>query len=565
MKNNIWNKLIWLPATFMALAAASCLKEPATKGDPDVPEGYGLLSLSISLKEHGAHTRSTPGLGEETGTPEENYVKAVRLVLYNNNRVRYAFDFNIRTRDPQVDGTDPDKVGFIEYDVQPDELPHLYRSNDDDHFVTYARQVQLADYKMLLIINPTKGISDWNKNLYNLTEEGGYLEDIMPSEEYGGYAVNYRPSYSNYYMPTYAQLTDEDGGIAVDNYFLMTNHRGLIDVPADRLRTNVQSSNDDPVRVTVSRAVAKVIVTENVPQVTGNAYANNFKWELDVTNQYTYWVRVPTFLITTSGAVGAMEPEYDPNDPNGETNMRKFLYGRDPNFQGLSNAGAPDPLNGWMTGEDRLTELHYQRWRQFNYLAYNDFTDNYPPEQPELTPALTLNLGDKRYCLENTMDLSDQYDGVITSAVISCNYWPAGYESKGGYYVYNNYYVSPADMQAFALKGKAIPSALEGLAADIEALLADAQIDLTQTQTQSFDSNNIRYYHAGLNYYSVKVEHSGTPGYGQYGVLRNNVYRVTLNRLLGPGSPTAVNPDPYNIAAEIKVLPWWDRLQEVEL
>lgn len=544
------------------LALASCVKEDPSGDGPEVPqapEGYGFLSLAIDINGQALLTRSQQAPAEEEGTAEENHVAKVRLVLYSDDVVQYAFDFNIRTK---ADGS-----GYEEYGVGADELPHLYESYNAGHFITFARQIRRTNYKMLLIVNPTKSDTYYGRDLYALTGEGQSISNIMSSDYTEVYnPVDYRPSgwYTGDTRPTHEQIRDEDGGIAAPNYFLMTNHRGFIDVPADRLRNTANSSNHDPVRVEVSRAVAKVVVASRAPEVMGNATAFDFKWELDVTNQKSFWMRMPTNMTTDDGSIGEMEPEFDPNDPNRPE--RQYLYGKDPNFSELSDQGAPDPLYEYLTGQERLDELFELRWREFNYLAYptNDQEDpSYIVPVP--CPALTLPLGAVRYCLENTMALSDQHEDVTTRLIVSCTYWPAGYEDEGGYYIYNDYYVLPSEMKAFKDDDMEVPDELAGIKTDMAALLADKGIDAAQPQTESFSANNIRYYHAGLNYYAVDIVHSRQAGYGHYGILRNNVYRITLEAVRGPGSPTVINPEAVNLSSAVNVLQWWGRLQYVEL
>ena len=59
-------------------------------------------------------------------------------------------------------------------------------------------------------------------------------------------------------------------------------------------------------------------------------------------------------------------------------------------------------------------------------------------------------------------------------------------------------------------------------------------------------------------------------GYGRYGIVRNNVYKLTITNITGPGSPILEKPGPEpddgtpSISANIQVLPWQIREQVVE-
>lgn len=569
MEKTIHNRVICLLAmAAMILAASSCTKDSLdNSGNHEAPAGYGLLSLGMEISAHAPVGRSIPvGPDDETGTPEESYIAAVRLVLYgyNDNIVKYAFDYKIRSRVtpaddgiPVMQGDGRQWTGFVEDGVGANEDPHLYWSESKSHFITYAREVAYEDYKLLLLVNPTKSTTDPARDLYKVTAVGKSLADFET-------AVSYAPTAT---ASTYNQIRDIDGGIAADNYFLMNNHRGLIYVPAAKLRSSVESSNKNPIRVPISRAVSKVIVSRTLPQAyKANVY--NLKWDLDVTNKKTYWTRKLTYLLTNNGSKGAME-EYGPTPVIDESYpdypyydmRRELLYAEDPNFTGLSSPAAPDPLDG-ATGDAREQKLRQMRWGEFNMLTQPGVNSWDEPADP--MPALPNDFGTLIYCLENTVDQDDQYAGVVTTFLMSCNYWPAGYDDQEGYFIYNNYYLSPSNMRAYAAgDGTGLPTEIADLYNDIQKLLTDTGIDLKAMQTKSFASHNIRYYHDGLNYYTVPIKHHHNyPGrYGYYGVLRNNAYTIYISSINGPGWPMVSSEDNGNLIIEMKVLPWLDRAQ----
>ena len=56
--------------------------------------------------------------------------------------------------------------------------------------------------------------------------------------------------------------------------------------------------------------------------------------------------------------------------------------------------------------------------------------------------------------------------------------------------------------------------------------------------------------------------------YGRYGIVRNNWYRLTLNKIAGPGSIDIPDPDGPDdkdqfLGVSIEVLPWLTRDQGV--
>ena len=90
----------------------------------------------------------------------------------------------------------------------------------------------------------------------------------------------------------------------------------------------------------------------------------------------------------------------------------------------------------------------------------------------------------------------------------------------------------------------------------------------------------LNFYLDGISYYGVPIRHfdnvqspvpaPGQFGYGRYGVVRNNYYKLTVNSITGPGSPTIPDPDGPDdgegwISVYIQVMPWLVRYQYIPL
>lgn len=88
--------------------------------------------------------------------------------------------------------------------------------------------------------------------------------------------------------------------------------------------------------------------------------------------------------------------------------------------------------------------------------------------------------------------------------------------------------------------------------------------------------NELTHWNAGEPTYtatSLTAEQSNTKYLGRYGVLRNNWYYLTVDKVSNPGSPTVPtitpnNPDDennYYISVSVKILDWAKRSQTVDL
>lgn len=517
------NKFLSLLAVVSVAVFASCQKDPAP--EPPTPpkppvEGEGMISLSLSLGGSFG-TKIAIGDSEYPGTIDERYIDHLLMVLYGaeDDIVKYQFKLYIHSN--WYEG----EPYFI--DGGGEEEPYLYQSVDMSRFITYARKVDKADYKMLIIANPVE-YNDWSydplgilsletHDLYEITKVGQPLSAFEKPFE----------TVPDYLRDRYMC------GIAQDQYFLMTNAQGLIYVAAEDLGSSINDAHARPIPVTIDRVVSKALVDygDNFKVLPLGAMAYEFKWGLDLTNKKSYWMRKMTHLVDGSGGPYQMEVL--------NSDRRKW-YAEDPNFLGFS--GRP------------VAELK----EEFSFYDENE------------TPELTIAFGDGDYCLENTMAESDQHSDVITKAVISCVYHPNGLGNFGqGYYIFAGTPVTYNQMKLYANGINAIPDPLTGLDQAINQAKAEG-INFDAVSA-SFSVGGLRYYHGGINYYVVPIKHYSyndfeTDRYGEYGMIRNALYQVHVQAVKGPGSPTITEEsDEGNLAFEIEILGWQNRDQEHEL
>lgn len=212
-----------------------------------------------------------------------------------------------------------------------------------------------------------------------------------------------------------------------------------------------------------------------------------------------------------------------------------------------------------------------------------------------------------KYCIENTMDKEYQKFGAATRLVLKGQYapwkaedftlgndwfrFPNGTNSKNFksladlLAVYN-----PAKTKAEAdrtAEEKLLVNACELFYSQIQTALGSHDpgsfADLTQTILDDANIPNggeltkeegcIYWYPKSLNYYYYEIRHDNAANshmeYGKYGVVRNNYYTLTLNKVNGNGTPWYPGGGPEDpdeeedidklgayLHFELKVAPW---------
>lgn len=78
----------------------------------------------------------------------------------------------------------------------------------------------------------------------------------------------------------------------------------------------------------------------------------------------------------------------------------------------------------------------------------------------------------------------------------------------------------------------------------------------------------VEYYSKGICYYKIMIKHDDSPTVmnklGEFGVVRNSVYDITVNKINNPGYPSIPDPDPSApdeeedryLSIKIEVNPW---------
>lgn len=503
---------------FAAMGIAACSNSDENGIDAENPQGGdSWASFVINLPKASTATRADSDHGTEPGITNEQKISSVRVVLYDENatQVQYAFDYNIVT--------DGDK------EVSGDVASPSTKAK----FTTKAKMVKRANYKTLVLVNPLQEVK-------NLTNPGRSILDFQKET-----------------AKSVDNLTDKG--------FFMSNDQGLVTLLQSRLKETADAAEASvtALPVKVDRAVAKILVTapeDGVTTIEGSGdKVENFTWALDVTNKTTYWMRNLAPI-----ADGKDEVVANPDEMSVVATPRFMRYAKDPNYN-----------------------------KEYNTIeaAKKDF--NYLENSPQV---FTKMFGEFDYALENTMDQARQMQNQTTRVVLRANYIPNGVGAGDNWFSYLGVIMNEAsfmqlfklavtdkDLNVTGLDGKEI-ALPESFRDDMKEVLALELVTLegednstVKLPEESFVSNNLKFYKDGINYFPVLIRHFGDDlvpavgGYGRYGIVRNNVYKLNIQQIKSPGEPIVPPIDPEDpddkensyVAFDVEVLPWVVREQNV--
>lgn len=535
----------------IAAMSASCSSNEdlgtAGPGTGTNETGVGYATFTINLPSVSG-TRAVDAGGAEMaeGTPEEYKVsKATALIFqkYGSDEGSYKFVESVTL---PIDGWTDDSTPGI--------------TTTSKKLVAKLTNVDTKnDYSVLILLNnknvnlPTVGQSynDWNsKNI--LTSS---VTDWAGSD--GFYMAN-APLKGSADSPATLVSIDKDK------------------IYASEAEAN-KPTNDCAATVFVERGVAKMsvadpatktVVDKATPTVTTQSTVTFNNWALDITNKKTYAVH----------NIDGLKSDFDDiwkTDRFIGTNSRVY-WGKDPNYN-------MDDLKKNNATDDS------KRGEEFNFITATS----------EINKAFT----ESAYCLENTFNLANMYQGQTTRVIFKATYAPkndAGKslaEEDGTFYTIGNMttILKKADLETAV--NTAATSVLPGCTvnyANLEtegshvitledikdgtsgAVLEAATTYGTKTGEQIVKEINeklgltdgagrpeamvgINTYLNGVTYYIARVKHFGslTPWssgesygtdnvkyLGRYGMLRNNWYELKGGNVYGPGYPGVPPVDP---------------------
>lgn len=173
------------------------------------------------------------------------------------------------------------------------------------------------------------------------------------------------------------------------------------------------------------------------------------------------------------------------------------------------------------------------------------------------------------YSLETTVDPDHTTYYFLPSILIGYKLYPASLDALGdfkadeGWVSFNGRYYRGRDFNTYLKdiyqRNKATsnpkpvvtvpagyPKALQDVCEEYVATQEDKMLITTsehQGELVPIDYKGLRYYLRSYNYYYLPVQHAPTQeGYGRYGIVRNNEYRIEINSISDFGTPLMMKP-----------------------
>ena len=536
----------------IAAMTASCSsnEDLGNPGSGTNEAGVGYATFTINLPSVGGTRADAGGAEMDEGTAEEYTVKSATALIF------------------QKYGSDEGSYKFVESVT----LPTAAADWSDD---------------------TTPGITTTSKKLVakltNVDTKNQYsVLVLLNNEKTGGVKVELPTVGQSYNDWNNKVLKPSVAELAATGDFYMANAplngtaspTTLVTIDKDNIYPTKEKAEagTSAATVYVERGVAKMSVTApGTKKVTDKATNTETKstvefsnWALDITNQKTYAVHNIDGLSTDFSAIWT-------TDRFTGTNKRVY-WGKDPNYSNTD-------LN--------LTDKDAERKAEFNFI--------------EATSEIDKAFTDPVYCLENTFNLANMYQGQTTRVIFKATYTPkdnAGNSLAGAggtFYTIGNMTTILKEADLKTAVDAAATSVLPGCVVEYANLekegshvitLEDIKENASSTTHldgatkyvigtgkktgdeivaainaklglkagRSEEMVGINTYLNGVTYYIARVRHfdddktpwSSGDAYnaengkylGRYGMLRNNSYVLEVGKVFGPGYPGVPPVDP---------------------
>ncbi len=547
-------KLFIYAVAAIALAACSTDKagdNPSTTGNGQFNGEKAWVSLRLNPGNLGRSLNTTPTDG---GTLTESSVKKVRVIFFNGTTASstvvydktFVVGINGEIGTPGASGTKGDAF----------EVPGTTKS-------------------ALIIANPIAG-----------------LKDEFDPDNAGTTSFTYA-QFNTVRTDAVSALTDAANG------FLMTNSRGTLE-PVQIYKTKSEAENQ-PNAIYIDRVVSKVRV-KSVPASTStaNVTLSDIKWLLNVTNKMYYPVSertktaintpTPTDLIYSLGSY-RKDPNYTAQNVTTFPDVKAAPY-TDNYFAYYANSYPVPTDAAWKAPGSTDASWQYclenTQTADGNNYAYTTQAVVRAKYQPDLvyipggsTEANPDSDGDWlqiTFADANTLQhtfFSQQSLGKWILEELTNKYTdenPDSYPTK----ITDAYNGFLAGLQAANVSGVTkvtIPARDKVTYAD-PAAQATVVAKMFTDQNTAVKTNgaamvdNVSFYKGGYSYYLAMIKHDNNNIkdnlLGEFGVVRNSQYEITVGSIVAPGYPVIPDPNPEVpnesengwIDIQINVNPW---------
>lgn len=508
----------------------------------------------------------------------------------NETGVGYAtFTINLPsvsgTRAADAGGAQMDEGTANEYAVKSATALIFQKYGSDEGSCKFVESVDLPTAAADWTDDTTDGITTTKKLVAKLTnvdtKNQYYVLVLLNNNKTGGVKVAL-PTVGQSYNEWNSQILPPSvDDLAADNDFYMANAplKGtaspttLVTIDKEHIYSSKEKAEagTSAATVYVERGVAKMSVNDPKTKTVIDKATNNptkstvefNNWALDITNKKTYAVHNIDGLSTDFPAIWTT-PRFI------GTNSRVY-WGKDPNYN-----------------LDNLNKKEADRKAEFNFI--------------KATSGINKTFKESAYCLENTFNLANMYQGQTTRVIFKATYTPmddAGNplaDKDGTFYTIGNMTTILKEETLKTAVNTAATSVLPGCTVDYTNLkqegshvitLADIKDSTDKTLVADKDYSGktgtqivkeindklglidgaghaeamvgINTYAQGVTYYIARVKHFGslTPWnsgesygdnnlkyLGRYGMLRNNWYDLTVGNVYGPGYPGVPPVDP---------------------
>lgn len=508
----------------------------------------------------------------------------------NETGVGYAtFTINLPsvsgTRAADAGGAQMDEGTANEYAVKSATALIFQKYGSDEGSCKFVESVDLPTAAADWTDDTTDGITTTKKLVAKLTnvdtKNQYYVLVLLNNNKTGGVKVAL-PTVGQSYNEWNSQiLTPSVDDLAADNDFYMANAplKGtaspttLVTIDKEHIYSSKEKAEagTSAATVYVERGVAKMSVNDPKTKTVIDKATNNptkstvefNNWALDITNKKTYAVHNIDGLSTDFPAIWTT-PRFI------GTNSRVY-WGKDPNYN-----------------LDNLNKKEADREAEFNFI--------------KATSGINKTFKESAYCLENTFNLANMYQGQTTRVIFKATYTPkddAGNplaDKDGTFYTIGNMTTILNEAALKTAVNTAATSVLPGCTVDYTNLKQEGSHVITLTDIKDSTGKTlvadtvysgktgteivkeindklglidgaghaeamvgINTYAQGVTYYIARVKHFGslTPWnsgesygdnnlkyLGRYGMLRNNWYDLTVGNVYGPGYPGVPPVDP---------------------